>query len=203
MNYYEILGVDKDANTKTIKAAYRKLAQKHHPDKEGGDTATFTAIQKAYEVLGDPDTRAHYDRYGVDRPSETMIDKAKPMVAALFSQVMNGTVDKYLNVLDVMCAILDVEESKALGILKNLCAERRKTTTVLHRLKRKGEDHLLIDLLNGRRKEIWKAYRDTQANIKTMGVAKGLLAGYEYDAEVSVAWRHYGQSSFFSSSTTR
>lgn len=60
MDYYNILGVPKNASADEIKKAYRKLASKHHPDK-GGDTATFQNIQAAYDTLIDPQKRHQYD----------------------------------------------------------------------------------------------------------------------------------------------
>ena len=62
-NYYETLGVDKKATQDDIKKAFRKLAQKHHPDK-GGDEATFKEITEAYSVLSDERKRREYDSYG-------------------------------------------------------------------------------------------------------------------------------------------
>lgn len=62
-NYYDILGVDKKATTEDIKKAFRKLAQKHHPDK-GGDEALFKEITEAYAILGDERKRREYDSYG-------------------------------------------------------------------------------------------------------------------------------------------
>lgn len=59
-NYYEILGVSKDANDAEIKKAYRTLSLTHHPDR-GGDTQKFQEISGAYEVLCDPQKRAQYD----------------------------------------------------------------------------------------------------------------------------------------------
>ena len=61
--YYELLGVEKNANGNDIKKSYRKLAMKHHPDK-GGDPEHFKEITKAYEVLSDDDKRRLYDRGG-------------------------------------------------------------------------------------------------------------------------------------------
>merc|ERR550514_617385 len=61
--FYEILGVEKDAQPDAIRKAYRKLAVKMHPDK-GGDPEKFKEIQKAYDVLGDEKKRDIYDRYG-------------------------------------------------------------------------------------------------------------------------------------------
>jgi DnaJ-class molecular chaperone len=60
MEYYNTLGITKDAGPDEIKRAYRSLASKHHPDK-GGDTATFQKIQEAYATLSDPQKKAEYD----------------------------------------------------------------------------------------------------------------------------------------------
>jgi len=62
---YEVLGVDKTADEKTIKKSYRKLCLKHHPDK-GGDEQKFKEISAAYEILSDPEQRKIYDKYGLE-----------------------------------------------------------------------------------------------------------------------------------------
>ena len=66
-DYYEVLGVPKNADDKEIKRAFRKLAQKYHPDKNPGDPsaeAKFKDINEAYAVLSDADKRSKYDRFG-------------------------------------------------------------------------------------------------------------------------------------------
>jgi DnaJ-class molecular chaperone len=68
-DYYKILGVPKTANEKEIKAAFRKLARKHHPDVNKGDAkaeAKFKEINEANEVLSDPEKRRRYDHLGSD-----------------------------------------------------------------------------------------------------------------------------------------
>ena len=60
MDYYNTLGVSRDASPDEIKQAYRKLASVHHPDK-GGDTARFQEIQQAYETLSNPNKKQEYD----------------------------------------------------------------------------------------------------------------------------------------------
>jgi molecular chaperone DnaJ len=65
-DYYEILGVSRDAGKEDIKRAYRRLARKYHPDvnKEPGAEERFKEINRAYEILSEPETRNRYDRFG-------------------------------------------------------------------------------------------------------------------------------------------
>jgi molecular chaperone DnaJ len=62
-DYYKILGVDKNATPEEIKAAFRRLAMKYHPDR-GGDAEKFKEINEAYQVLSDPQKRSQYDQFG-------------------------------------------------------------------------------------------------------------------------------------------
>ena len=65
-DFYQLLGVSRNADSDTLKKAYRKLARQYHPDinKEPGAEEKFKEIGRAYEVLADPDTRARYDQFG-------------------------------------------------------------------------------------------------------------------------------------------
>ncbi len=65
-DYYEILGVSRDADKEELKRAYRRLARRYHPDvnKEPGAEDRFKEINRAYEVLSEPETKARYDRFG-------------------------------------------------------------------------------------------------------------------------------------------
>jgi len=63
INYYQTLGIDRDATPDQVKRAYRKLASQHHPDK-GGDKNKFQEIEQAYRTLSDPQKRAQHDNPG-------------------------------------------------------------------------------------------------------------------------------------------
>ncbi|HRH25896.1 MAG TPA: molecular chaperone DnaJ [Candidatus Paceibacterota bacterium] len=67
-DYYQTLGIDKNASQDEVKKAFRKLAHKYHPDKSDGDAAKFKEINEAYSVLSDDKKRQQYDTYGSGGP---------------------------------------------------------------------------------------------------------------------------------------
>jgi DnaJ-class molecular chaperone len=79
-DYYRILGVDRKADDKTIKSAYRRLARKYHPDvaKTKDATERFKEVSEAYEVLSDPDKRRRYDSLGPDWQRYTQAPPGAP-----------------------------------------------------------------------------------------------------------------------------
>ena len=85
-NFYDVLGIDEDADTSEIKEAYRKKAKETHPDK-GGDACIFASIAFAYKVLSDPDARKEYDRFGSTSEDS---DKEKAAILHLKSLIQNA-----------------------------------------------------------------------------------------------------------------
>ena len=83
-NLYQTLGVDSDATPIQIRKAYKILAQRNHPDRDGGDNEVFMRVKAAYDVLSDPERRAKYDATGDTTQVLPVEHKATEMLAQGF-----------------------------------------------------------------------------------------------------------------------
>ena len=95
-DYYQVMGVPRNASDKDIRKAYRRLARKHHPDVNPGDKsaeARFKEINAAYEVLSDAEKRRKYDRYGDQWQYADQIEQAQRQSAGRWSFGRGGAFD--------------------------------------------------------------------------------------------------------------
>ena len=110
MNPYHILKVSKDAHQDDIKKAYRALAQTFHPDNQDtGNEDEFLIIQNAYDVIGNPIRRKHYDDTGLLEMLPPVEERAPDALASLFNQ-----------------KIIDMVQNKSTGSFLGTCVEQVK-----------------------------------------------------------------------------
>ena len=172
MNAYEILGVDPGADEATIKAAYRRAAMRAHPDRQGGSKDAFAAVQKAHDVLMDPERRARHDRGEGDMPAQT--DPDMTMLATIFLQVIAASDTESADFTDIMRrSILDTREKYRQGItdaerniakLERACARVRRVD---------GGDNLLTLIAEG---QIANMRNQIAGNEKSIAQGDRLLA---------------------------
>ena len=92
VSLYNDLGVPKSATLEEIRMAYRKKAQKAHPDK-GGSESEFRQLQQAYDILSDPERKARYDQTGETHQGPTLESQALSYVAALLPKILDSVLD--------------------------------------------------------------------------------------------------------------
>jgi curved DNA-binding protein CbpA len=123
---YDELELPKNCTSDEIKQKYRILAQMHHPDK-GGDPQRFKRIKVAYEILGDPEKRAHYDSTG-EHPDEVSID------TEVFNRI-SVMVNQYIHQInpehDDLILVMKIDIRQAYDNTTNVIAEYN---TLIHKL---------------------------------------------------------------------
>jgi curved DNA-binding protein CbpA len=149
INHYEVLGVAKFADSLMLKRAYRSLAQKYHPDKETGDAALFRQVQKAYEVLSDPERRAAYDENGLDDSSEKLRQEAMGELAKMLMMFI-GHINPETD--DLICKMREHMRGQNMQIKdqkRRMGEEIKRCHQILSRLSSPDKDNLFSQIIKG------------------------------------------------------
>ena len=140
---YDELELPKNCTSEEIKQKYRILAQLHHPDK-GGDPQRFKRIKVAYEILSDPEKRAHYDSTG-EHPDEVSIDtEVFNRISVMVTQYIHQINPEH----DDLILIMKIDIRKAYDNTTNVIAEYntliQKLNIISNRIKLKKEGENLL-----------------------------------------------------------
>jgi len=127
VDLYKTLGVNRNASSKGIQNAFRRLVKKHHPDR-GGDPEKFREVQEAYDVLSDPERRSRYDATG---DTSKKVDNREALLALAVSRAYALLLDKVLSTKRDLTTIDVVGEMKSL-----LDAKIRETEESLPELRK-------------------------------------------------------------------
>lgn len=160
-NLYDILGVPEDASQQEIRKAYKKQASIHHPDKNLDDpeaTTRFQAIQKAYDILSDPDKRKRYDETGSMDSAPSIRDHAIEVVAKLYLAIAESEDFRPLNYFAKIRQKLHQTKSQCETELSRLTKQLERFDYLIDNTK--ASDGLLAHL-QGKRAEI--AHRHSHA----------------------------------------
>ena len=134
-DYYEILGIKRDASDKEIKKAYRRLARKHHPDVNPGDKsaeAKFKEMNSAYEVLSDPEKRKKYDQWGDQWQYADQLARAKGAGGPFRRySTAGGPTSFEFDDLQGVGGLGDLFEEMLRGTRRGLSGARRTTTRAM------------------------------------------------------------------------
>lgn len=189
MSLYDTLGVAQDASAAAIKAAFRSLAQKNHPDK-GGSEALMKQIQAAYDVLGDAERRARYDDVGEETQQLSVRDQAITLLADYVEQLFQhldktGKDADHTDVLKLLREEFRQQLENAAGVQRKVAKSITQRTKALKRLTWKQADDfdVMATLLNGQISRLHEKMSKNEAQIDVMRVALTMLADYDYQAE--------------------
>jgi len=180
MDYYELLGVEKDANPEEIKREYRNKSKKLHPD-AGGDPEEFARLNEAYTVLSDEDKRAFYDKTGKNpKGSIDIYEEAKSFLLQLFEGMAEDTgIHNGTDMLDEMykqCRSRVEFRKKDIRFVNRTKDEyERKLGCIL----KEGEEETMFDsLLKTKITRCEEELALAEVDIQTIECALDLLKGY-------------------------
>jgi curved DNA-binding protein CbpA len=193
MSHYATLGVPRDASATEIKAAFRKLASEHHPDR-GGDTDKAAAVNDAYACLSDSERRARYDASGEDRQAGPTAEEARR--AEVQSTLMKA-IDESLGHDQVESrGLIAVARGRLDGALQQqkkqeamIADARGLLERLLKRLRRKAAatgDDLVQMIITGKLADLQRALDAAKHAGGILSEARSLLDVYEEDSETPV-----------------
>ncbi|WP_045683049.1 J domain-containing protein [Martelella endophytica] len=185
---YEVLGIDRDADEKAVRAAYRRLAKDAHPD-SGGDGEKFAALQSSYDLLKDPVRRKVYDDTGYDPEladpkdlkglmlleplvNEMILDEREPgsfdPVAAMRRKLSD-------DILKSRFHILELERHRA--------RVRKHMDRIARKSRESAGSDVLGSMLRSRSESIAEAIRNAETQIDAIEQAYSMLENYSYELD--------------------
>jgi DnaJ-class molecular chaperone len=166
MNPYQVLGVPPDANDEVIKAAYRKLSRKYHPDRKGGSAEKMASVNVAYGILRDPAARERWDLTGDERPKTPLDVAARQVIMQMITQIFQQPGES------------DVQHVVAKSLRDNLSSMRQKLADcprargriqrMRSRMKLKGENNFVDGLVTSTLESLDKVESDTKQGIEQL-----------------------------------
>lgn len=188
-NHYDALGIASTATPTEIKAAWRRLSAKYHPDREGGDDARMQEINSAYDVLSDPRKRALYDQLGFDADAKKLDDAAAALLTDTFGHLLGepGDFDLVVRARSILSQGRTVKSGHAQHLRMSIDAlERKRDRVKLREGAKHGQRNVYAELIAGRIADLQADAQSASLSLAIVDRALELLADYEGTGEAVV-----------------
>lgn len=192
MSLYDDLGVEPDATTDQINAAYRRLAKNAHPD-AGGDVDEFVKLSRAVNVLRNPKSRSQYDADGtIDDAQRTEDAEANEMLTSLFQQAFQNVVQMLgrfdqIDVILELRKLADKEIRLQLAEKETALRAQRHTANAIDRLVHIGSGpNILGRMLEQQAETIGRALEAMERRIRVIELARAKAADWNWKTDPPV-----------------
>lgn len=185
-SHYEVLGVDKGAKPEEVKKAYRRKAERAHPDK-GGSDEEMAEVNQAYEVLSNPERRQLYDSTGADR-ARPFDEEVRNVVLGAFADGLNKDAPDCLaharDLIEKQRRQIEAARREAVNAQKKYAARREKIST-------KGDVNLFHLIIDRQLEQIAQSIGAMDREEEKFKAALELLKGYESKERLPVREMQY------------
>lgn len=197
VDLYDVLGVDNNATSEQIKKAYKKLANKFHPDKERGDEETFKRINQAYETLIDPVKRQSYDITGIYEGTDALhVKSARESIELAVFNIINQN-EAHIEYVDIVQTIKQNIHNDKMASNQNE-EKISKAITRLNKNKERATGNLVISAFNKQIKAQEDALTQNSNNLKVLDIAEKLINSCKYRFDEKPQQQNSGfQASYF------
>lgn len=180
---YDELGVDKDADAGAIARAYRRRAQRAHPDK-GGSTEEFHAVQLAYDVLSDEERRKRYDETG-ESQEPPQAQQAVSVISNMVIQFVDQADLDHDDMVEAMKRTVAGQMQRSAGEISRLREKIKKRERALRRVRHRGQGvNILVAALKADLKGIERAIKSMERDIALGELVLKMLNDYGYEVEL-------------------
>lgn len=183
---YTTLNVPRDASLEQIKAAYRDLAKRWHPD-VGGNPEAFARLQQAYETLSDPDERAYYDQHGARRRGggiDAVDAKAREFFAKVLLEALDDPFAERRDVLSRALGDIQRDRAKIRTEIADMSRKRERAEKLALRFRAKdGRGTLPNDIYGHFGRQVAMAIAQSEERLKVLARLEELVNAYTYEVD--------------------